>query len=52
MGDEMTAAEKAVQDIREAIDLYIDGTRREVVTLMRINRIIGHYDYERIGEGK
>jgi hypothetical protein len=45
----MTAAEKALADIEAALD---KGEGWPVGTLMEVNRIIGAYSMERIGESE
>jgi predicted RNase H-like HicB family nuclease len=46
----MTAAEKAMQNIGEALDAYFRGVQSEPSTLNAIARINGAYSVERIGE--
>jgi hypothetical protein len=50
----MTAAEKAMQDIKALLDGYFSDTSRivEVDVVMHLARIVGAYDVERIGDGK
>jgi hypothetical protein len=46
----MTAAEKAMQDIGEALDKFYRGDCQSVDTLNAIARINGAYSVDRIGE--
>lgn len=47
---EMTAAEKAMQDIQALLDGYSKEWRREIDVVMDLHRIVGAYSVERIGE--
>ena len=48
----MTAAEKAMQDIAALLEQHYAGevAMTEVDVVMAVNRIVGRYDIERIGE--
>lgn len=50
----MTAAEKAIQDITALLEQHYSGeaAMTEVDVVMAVNRIVGRYDMERIGETK
>ena len=53
-GEEVNAAEKAMQDITALLEQHYSGevAMTEVDVVMAVNRIVGRYDMERIGETK